>query len=173
MGLKHVALSLTALTGLMLAGCATGPAPADPDRSAPPVQDLNTPLRALPPQTLETGRCGLFLFGVAEPYPFIVFEDEAARRVKILHAGEIHDMGVAVHEGAFAPSVPFRRVYTHVATNRVFTLTGRVGSETGSGPRLNDVLLRVREPDGMETVRPLGGVYSCRQAPDPRALNRR
>ena len=147
------------LSAALLSGCASN----DGDVAA--IEQARTIAQrtdVLPAQTLPVGHCGLLLFGRVEPYPFIVFENETLRRAQVLYDQQVYELGVSPQQGSFAPGERFRRVYLHGDTHRVFTLTGAVGDETGSGPRLEEVLLRVRELDGTETVRPLGGVYSCR-----------
>ena len=151
---------LAGLCTLGLSACAT----TTPDRTALIEQARSAPQRAdtLPPQELAEGQCGLFLFGMGEGHPFVVFDNERAGRALILHDHVIHELGVTPQPGAFVTGERFRRVYLDQSSNLVFTLTGEVGEETGSGPRLENVLLRTRAVDGSETVRPLGGVYSCR-----------
>lgn len=143
----------------LLSACASN------DRNNPAIEQARMIAQgtdALPAQTLPVGHCGLFLFGRVEPYPFILFENETLRRAQVLYDQQVYELGVSPQQGSFSPGEQFRRVYLHADTNRVYTLTGAVGNETGSGPRLENVLLRVRDLDGTETVRPLGGVYSCR-----------
>ncbi len=154
---------IAGLCTLGLGACATT---TTPERAALIDQAMNPPERvtSLPPQELAVGQCGLFLFGMGEGHPFVVFENERAGRALILHDGAIHELGVTPQPGAFVQGETFRRVYLDQASNLVFTLTGEVGEETGSGPRLENTLLRARAIDGSETVRPLGGVYSCRTA---------
>lgn len=151
---------LIAGIGLAAAGCVSGPNTAPP--AAVAADEASALLDRLPPQSLAPGRCGLFLFAVAEPHAFLVFEDETGRRASILHDGQVHEMGVTAQDNSFAPGDRFRRVYLDQTSGRVFTLTGRVGEETGSGPRLEAALLRVRELDGLEVVTPVSGVRSCR-----------
>ena len=159
-GLSALALSACAATGLQ-----PGPAPA-------PAQSAPERVTSLPPQSLPDGSCGVFLFGVGERHPFVVFEDERARRALIVHDGTVHELEVAAQSGAFVMGQSFSRGYAGPTRDQTFTLTGEVAEETGSGPRLTNVLLRVRESDGSETVRPLGGVYSCRQGADRLAASR-
>ncbi|WP_440958051.1 hypothetical protein ACFELO_12265 [Oceanicaulis sp. LC35] len=151
---------LAGLCALGVSACATGA----PDRAPLIEQARSTPDRAdsLPPQELADGQCGIFLFGMGEGHPFVVFENERAGRALILHDGVIHELGATPQPGAFVLGESFRRVYLDQTASLVFTLTGEVGEATGSGPRLENVLLRARAMDGSETVRPLGGVYSCR-----------
>jgi hypothetical protein len=132
-------------------GASSSPAPAAP----------SGPVASLPPQTLAPGSCGLFLFERRAPRRFVVFEDLNARTVQIVHDGEVFMLGVTEQRGALVTGESFRRVYLDPRRNMTFTLTGRVGEETGSGPRLEDVLLIVQTLDGGRVVRPLGGVRSC------------
>jgi len=107
---------------------------------------------------------GLFLFGRGAPNRFVMFENQTSRAVKIVHDGRIHELGVTEQRGALVTGESFRRVYLDSAHNLTFTLPGEVGEETGSGPRLVNVLLTVRALDASRVVRPLGGVRSCREA---------
>lgn len=155
------------LRWLLVPACALGVsacATSTPERTRLIEQARNVSERvdSLPPQSLPDGQCGIFLFGRGETHPFVLFENDRAGRVLILHQGAIHELGVTPQPGAFVQGESFRRVYLDQPANLVFTLTGDVGEETGSGPRLENVLLRTRAIDGAETVRPLGGVYSCR-----------
>jgi hypothetical protein len=116
---------------------------------------------SLQPQTLQPGRCGIFLFERRAPNHFVLFEDQSARRAQIVHAGQIHELTVSAARGAFVDGDSFSRVYQDAAGGLSFTLMGDVGGETGSGPRLENVLLTAQTPDGGRVVRPLGGVRSC------------
>lgn len=163
------------LAGLCALGVsACGATTSSPERAQLIEQARHTPERAdtLPPQNLPDGQCGIFLFGMGDRHPFVLFENDRAGRALILHQGVIHELGVTPQPGAFVQGESFRRVYLDQPSNLVFTLTGEVGEETGSGPRLENVLLRARAINGSETVRPLGGVYSCRNSPDRAAPGR-
>ena len=149
----------TSVCALALAACANGAAVPPPPSDEP--ESAGAPAAGLPPQRLAEGACGLFLFERRPPNRFVVFEDLASRTVKIVHDGVIHELGVTEQTGALVAGQAFRRVYLAPERNMTFILTGEVGEETGSGPRLDDVLLTVRTLDGARTVRPLGGVRSC------------
>ncbi|WP_439636451.1 hypothetical protein [Oceanicaulis sp.] len=161
---------LAGLSALAVSACAA--TPLQPSSAPAPAQSTPERVTSLPPQSLQDGACGVFLFGVGERHPFVVFENERERRALIVHDGAVHELGVASQTGAFVMGQSFSRVYTTSASAQTFTLSGEVAEETGSGPRLTNVLLRVRESDGSETVRPLGGVYSCRQGADRLAASR-
>ena len=137
---------IAGLSALALSACAaTG---LQPGPAPAPAQSVPERVTSLPPQSLPDGSCGVFLFGA------------------------VHELEVAAQSGAFVMGQSFSRVYAGPTRDQTFTLTGEVAGETGSGPRLTNVLLRVRESDGSETVRPLGGVYSCRQGADRLAASR-
>jgi len=120
---------------------------------------------ALAAQTLAPGECGLFLFEVREANNFVLFESETRRLVRLIEDEQMVELGVAPQSaGQSAGMIPgdrFRRVYLDAARNITYTLTGRVGEETGSGQRLEAAVLRTRRLDGTEIVRPLGGVRRC------------
>lgn len=156
---------IIAVLALAAAGCASvslpGGSPAPQTASVQAQAAPDQPVASLPPQTLAPGGCGLFLFERRAPRRFVLFEDLSAGAVKIVHDGEIFELGAAEQRGALVTGESFRRVYLDPRRNMTFTLTGEVGDETGSGPRLEDVLLTVQTLDGARVVRPLGGVRSC------------
>lgn len=147
------------LCSLAAAACAGEPSPGSPSSTA--AVQTDRPVVSLPAQTLDETSCGLFLFERRPPNRFVLFEDLSARSVKIVHDGVLHELGVTEQRGALVTGERFRRVYLDPARNVTFTLTGEVGEETGSGPRLEGVLLTVQNLDGSRVVRPLGGVRSC------------
>ena len=156
--MRHI---LAGLCALGISACAsTGPAPS---ASMGPQSVASARADSLPPQELADGECGLFLFGMGEGHPFVVFENVTAGRALVVHEGVIHAPDISDQPGVFVPGERFMRAYSAPGASLAFTLTGRVGEETGSGPRLDEALLRIRSADGAETVRPLGGVYSCRR----------
>jgi|GEM_PF-1349638 hypothetical protein len=159
MTLKLIAAAL----GLMLAACAAGPQAVG--EQTPAVPDAPDMREALAAQTLAPGECGLFLFEVREPNNFVLFESETRRLVRLIEGEQMVELGVAPQSaGRSAGMVPgdrFQRVYLDAARNLTYTLTGRVGEETGSGQRLEAAVLRAQSLDGTQTVRPLGGVRRC------------
>lgn len=151
-----------ALLGLglfALAACESVPSPSLSEAEAADMPPARA--EALPAQRLASGQCALFLFERQPPRNFVVFEDEAAGSVQLVHDGVIETLNVSEQGGSLVPGVTFRRVYPDPDNERTFTLSGEVGDETGSGPRLENVLLEVLQSDGERTVRPLGGVRSC------------
>ncbi len=155
-------LALAALVGLIASACASDGAapqrnvaetaanPAAPDHVA-----------SLPAQQLAPGACGVFLFEARPPNHFAVFEDEAARIMKIVHAGQVYEIRFSDQPGAFLPGEDYRRAFEAREENLTFLLSGRVGENTAAGRRIEDVILTARQLDGTRTVRPLTGVRRC------------
>ncbi len=157
-------LIIAASLAATLAACSTpGMMPARVTAEADPqaAPAAPAPVADLPAQRLQPGQCASFLFGARQPFPFVVFEDETARVVKLVHGGEIYEIDFADQGGAFIEGQDFERVYAAPDDALVFTLSGRVGAETADGYRLEDVILAARQPDGTRTVRPLAGVRRC------------
>ncbi|MEQ8405027.1 MAG: hypothetical protein RKE49_08010 [Oceanicaulis sp.] len=150
---------LAAIFALSAAACASAESRLTPEAAAV----LSAPERrdALPAQTLVRGECGLFLFELRAPNSFVLFENETARRVKILDDGLVVELGVPPQASVMVPGERFRRVYLDQGSNTTYALTGRVGEATGDDQQLEDVILRARLLDGTETVTPLGGVRRC------------
>lgn len=157
-------IALAGLLALTAAACGSnGPAPQRDVAAAVENRTQSDYVTSLPAQTLAPGQCGVFLFETRAPNPFVVFEDEAARTVSIVHVGEIYEIRFTEQPGAFLPGEEFRRVYLARGENLTFQLEGVVGEDTASGRRIEDVILTARQLDGTRTVRPLAGVRRCRQ----------
>lgn len=160
------------LAGLVLAGCAAaGPAP----QASAPVGAAGQQagrIEALPPQSLPDGECGLFFWTSASPHRFILYENESRRVVKLVHDGEIIELGVVAQTVDMIEGDSFQRLYPAPARNLVFSVTGTIGERTGSGTRIERALLRVEQPSGAEIVQPVLGLRTCRTgspvAPSPR-----
>jgi hypothetical protein len=148
---------------LVATACASGgPAPERAVAEALQVEGSPSELITnLPAQSLAPGQCGVFLFETRQPNHFVVFEDEANRLVRLVHAGAVYEAAVTPQPGGFLPGDTFVRRYA-MEGGRVFTLEGRVGQDTPSGQRLVEVILTTVEPDGARIVRPVGGVRRCR-----------
>ncbi len=146
------------LAASCLASCATLPGETD---GAPVVSSPAGPVTALQPQELRPGQCAVFLFERRPPNRFVLFEDLDAGQAQIVHDGRVHRASVSGQRGAFVTGEAFSRAYVESAESLTFTLEGEVGEETGSGPRLENVLLSVIAADGQRIVRPLAGVRSC------------
>ncbi len=168
---------LTALiAAVLLAACAGGEAPETRPaaQSAAEVTPIFTegvrlpisagPVTTLPAQVLEPGSCGLFFWGVADPYPFIAFENEATRRAAIIHDQRAFVAPVAEQPVTFIQGDPFRRLYPLRGENIIATIEGEIGEDTAAGPAIERAVLRVRELDGTETVRPVVGLRGCRRS---------
>jgi hypothetical protein len=151
------------ILGLAAAACASGgPPPLSEVAANAAVERADAgSVTNLPARRLAPGQCGVFLFEARPPNPFVVFEDEAARRVHIVHDGDVYEMAATPQPGGFLTGDAFIRRYPAAAGGRIFSLEGRVGDDTPSGQRLVDVILTTVEPDGSRVVRPLGGVRRC------------
>lgn len=162
--------SVIVLAGLVLAGCATAvPAPQAPVRAA---SQEGGRIDALPPQNLPDGECGLFFWTSASPHRFIVYENESRRAVKLVHDGEIIELGVVAQTVDMIVGDSFERLYPAPSHNLVFSVTGTIGERTRSGTRIERALLRVEQPSGAEIVQPVLGLRTCRTGspvtPSPR-----
>ncbi|MCP2671958.1 hypothetical protein NHF40_13555 [Maricaulaceae bacterium EIL42A08] len=116
---------------------------------------------SLPAQRLDPGQCGLFLFGTRQPFDFVLFEDEAARQVTLVHGGSVYEIAITSRDAAFIAGDAFQRSYSTTDDGLRFTLDGTVGEQTSEGQQLNDVILTAHQLDGTRVVRPLAGVRRC------------
>ncbi len=134
-----------------------------PDGSRGQAATENPPasISSLPAQRLDPGQCGLFLFATRQPFDFVLFEDEAARQVTLVHGGSVYEIAITSRDAAFIAGDAFQRSYSSAADGLRFTLDGTVGEQTSEGQQLNDVILTAHQLDGTRVVRPLAGVRRC------------
>lgn len=119
-------------------------------------------IQSLPPQTLDTGECGLFFWTLSQPHQFVVFEHENQRRVQIVHNETLFTMTVVPQETDYIQGVEFERVYQDQESSLSFQISGVIGATSAAGPVIDRAILRVRQLNGTQTVTPLTGLRSCR-----------
>ncbi len=151
------------LMAALVVACETGPGAQEGGEldALARTPDAPAPITSLPAQRLEPGECGLFLFEVRPPSDFILFEDESTQTVQIVHDGELYRFAAGMQAEAFLPGETLSRSYSGPDSELSFTLEGRIGQDTPSGTRLQDMILTVHAGDGTRVVRPVAGVRRC------------
>lgn len=150
-------------TSLLVAGCASAPDPAS-DNS--PVDAMTSPtaevpVEGLPPQKLEAGQCGLFLWGMAAPRRFTFFTEASSGSALVLHKGTSHELVVTDTNGEV-----FGQFFTdtqYLSTDGTWSvnLSLTPGEILEGGQRIESGRLVTTGADGWETVLPVTGVRAC------------
>ena len=153
--MKSMILSLSIL---LLAGCAIVQPVDESLRDAE--TDARPPLTSLPPQTLDSDTCGLFIWTRQSPHQFILFEPEQGL-ASILYQGEVMAIRSVTTSNDWVPGQSVDQTYARELPDPVFNLTGQAGQDGSAGIALENGLLKTMFGDGTQTVMPVIGVYSC------------
>jgi hypothetical protein len=111
---------------------------------------LSLPLGELPPQKLAPGRCVTFLWTRTEPPMRIAMADEAARTLRVSHAGKPADL---------AATGPSSYASERIGIVLDLDITEREGMTEGA--IISQGALRVDEPGRDSVVVPVGGIRAC------------
>lgn len=136
------------ITSLILVACAsTPPAESNPEGS----ESLST--TSLPPQTLNAGECGLFIWSAGDVQNFIGFESEAG--VKLI----MDETRLSVNrQKAGAMDAP-KRIYESTS-DQAIVLTLFKDKEISEGQRFTGRLSSKTE-EGWDRVLPIIAILSC------------
>jgi hypothetical protein len=163
---------LTALTvglALLLQACAAGsPQPAPPQAAfdaeggETDPEALEAFVGALPPQRLEPGTCGRFLWAKSADPQLIYFEDEKEGEARMKLGERVVDLPRSRVTGAqaygFYETVALQGERTRVQVNTELSL--RAGLVDGALIRRGSVKLETM--DGWSYVVPVAGLIACR-----------
>jgi hypothetical protein len=154
--------ALFVLAAAALAACAGTPKenPAATAETRAAAID-SVPDTGLPPQRLEPGQCGLFLWSMSAPRKFVFFSEATSGAALVL----IDDVPVRVKMTSAGGDV-FGQFLTNsefqdAATGRIVQVMINPGEPLEGGQRVESGNLLVHNADGWETVLPVTGVRAC------------
>ena len=164
---RSIALSLSGLV-LMLAGCET--VPSD-DKTVPPTSasaavaaGLSGVREGLPPQELQVGECGLFLWTRREQPQFVFFSKSGEETAKFWTEGR----EIALDRTGLGGEI-FGQQLTEQdfsdAAGKTYELRMTPGDLLVSGQRVPEATITVMDAEGWKTLIPLAGVSACQPAP--------
>ena len=150
------------LSALALVAACAGTPDASPLEAGQPVSvTAAIPREGLPPQRLEPGQCGLFLWGMSAPRKFVFFSegtagdalilvnDEPTRLPMVAAGGDV--FGQFLTEMAFADTTNGRTIHVKIVP----------GEALEGGQRIEAGSLTFRDNEGWETILPITGVRAC------------
>jgi hypothetical protein len=146
------------LSGLVFLGaCAsTSPVPA----TAPP-SSVSEPVEySLPAQTLEPGKCGLFLWTRDEPRHFVLFFSAGDATAEAILDGQRHTLRVDSQDGDVFGQFLTRMAFSKPDGGAV-TLTLAPGEEIDGGRRVPLARMIYNNAEGWEIITPLTGLTAC------------
>ena len=147
---------------LLLAGCATKPAPAPAAATAaPPSAEAAVALGPLANASLPAGECGMILWTLDESRPAPVFRYIAGKSAEIAIAGRPIELTRIEGSGATGFGVFERQTFSGPEGLTV-KVESRFSLGFDGGSYLERGLVSVASPDGWKAVSPAAGIAGCR-----------
>ncbi|MBA3070120.1 MAG: hypothetical protein FP825_16750 [Hyphomonas sp.] len=150
------------VAALVLTACAGTPRTTTAETAQATAAAIDSvPAGGLPPQRLEPGQCGLFLWGMSAPRKFVFFSEATSGTALAL----LDDMPQKLRMTSAAGDV-FGQFLTDMefqdaATGRSVHILINPGEPLEGGQRVDTGNLLVRSADGWETILPVTGVRAC------------
>lgn len=146
------------LSGLVLLGaCASsGTKPASDTPAAVP----EVAVTELPAQTLEPGKCGLFLWTRDEPRHFVLFYPAGDATAEAIVDGRRQTLKVDSQDGDVFGEFLTQMAFSRPDGNPVM-LTLTPGEEIQGGRRVPLARMIYNNADGWEIITPLTGLTAC------------
>ncbi|MEL7041980.1 MAG: hypothetical protein AAGL90_10665 [Pseudomonadota bacterium] len=156
--------SLTnAFAGILLTACAATP-PA-PEPASVQVSELrpaldSLPAEGLPPQTLDAGECGLFLWSKSEEPKYIFFSKALSERALFAQDETPLEMYQTRASGDIFGQFNTRMEFAS-SDGRQLSLSMVPGDMMNGGQRLESGIITLTDREGWQTKLPVLGVWGC------------
>ena len=157
-------MSIVAVCGLLLSACANTPdqPPKSPTMPASTRDLFNAvPPRGLPPQRLDPGECGLFLWGQTPPNRFIFFSKAGSGAgIALIEESAVNVQLTAGRGPVFGE---FNTNSDYITTDRIWEVSIEVepGEMLEDGQRVESGRMLQTNPEGWQTILPVIGVRAC------------
>lgn len=177
-GKLHRSYSSAIFLAMVVAGCATPTAQQDqPEVDAAALAAVeevgyssptlsSVPLRGLPPQNLEPGDCGLFLWSQTGASKFIFFRRAGEGYARLLIGEENTPLIATDFSGDLFGQFFTKQEYDAQNSSLKVDLEFTAGEDLIDGARISSGRFRITDPDGWVTTIPVLGVRACRPTPE-------
>lgn len=119
------------------------------------------PAEGLPPQRLEAGQCGLFLWGMSAPRRFVFFTEGSSGDALVLLGETPSTLPMTSAGGDVFGQFLTRMSFEDPASKATVTVTIKPGEAIEGGQRVDSGNILLRDTAGWETVLPVTGVRAC------------
>jgi hypothetical protein len=155
-------LLMMAAAAVLFTACAgTGGSKSAAD-AAEAASAINTvPVEGLPPQRLEPGQCGLFLWGMSAPRRFVFFTEGTAGKALVLVNDAAVSMPMTTAGGEVFGQFLTLMKFEAAETGSSVTVTINPGVALEGGQRVDSGNILFKDAEGWETVLPITGVRAC------------
>lgn len=157
------------MTGLALAGCASGGNGAQATRESPASAAAGSPLTpatelvpqsGLGPQALERGECGLFLWSKTAPDRFIFFQKAQSGEALMKIGADTVLVSQTANRGEIFGQFMTEQAFAAPGGQQVW-LGFEPGESLDGGQRVASGQLKITSPEGWRTLVPVLGVRAC------------
>ena len=146
----------------------TTPTPAPPEAGPPELRPAysSVPQKGLPPQTLEPGDCGLFLWSKTDTTKFIFFRRAGDSTASVLIGETVTPLLAEDFSGDIFGQFFTEQTFTSQNSAHAISLRFEPGDELVDGARIDNGILRITDPEGWLTTIPVLGVRACQSEPE-------
>lgn len=150
-------------TSFLIASCTSTPkdSTARLSENALEATIAEVPAEGLPPQTLEAGECGLFLWVMAAPRRFTFFAEASSSEALMLHEGTPQKLIATETDGEVFGQFFTEIQYLSADGAWSVNVSLKPGEMLEGGQRVESGRLVTTGSDGWETVLPVTGVRAC------------
>ena len=160
----NMRLLTAGLVALGLAACAT----AQPQTGTAPVaasdQSLRQRLGVLPPQALEAGACGLFLWARDSRADLVFFTSDSDSQAHIAFDGRAMALPRTLADGEFLFGQYTRQQFAGDALNLSLAVQPDAQSRMIGGTVVRHGTLSIEDAKGWSIVMPVAGMIACKSA---------
>lgn len=157
------AIALAVLSALALASCSlAGRGERTPAARSQTVDAGDMQLETLPPQRMNSGQCGLFLWAQGSQQPafiFASFNEPAEARLR--PNGRERTLARTAVEGQSFSGVYENQTFTDGRLTVVVEVVFDPDRELRDGVVVDRGVIRLRDEAGWETILPIGGMAAC------------
>jgi len=119
------------------------------------------PAEGLPPQRLEAGQCGLFLWGMSAPRRFVFFTEGSSGDALVLLGETPTSIPMTSAGGDVFGQFLTRMNFEDPVSKAKVTVSIKPGEPLEGGQRVDSGNILFRDAAGWETVLPVTGVRAC------------
>jgi hypothetical protein len=151
---------VSVLRALAFAACLAAPIAAS---AQPAGQEVR--FEALPPQQLDPGVCGLFLWSRTERPALVLVARDNPAEAKVRVDGRTRDLRRAAFSGDPNSGHFQRQTFSDGRLTLDLEITFDASRPVRDGAIISGGVLRTRDEAGWETMQPVGGLVACKTQP--------
>ncbi|MEO0817238.1 MAG: hypothetical protein AAFX86_07995 [Pseudomonadota bacterium] len=149
---------------LLLAGCAT--TTSSGGQSSPTTATAASTQTELPPQQLELGECGLFLWSLSGDPTFVFFSKATEGSAKMFIGSNVEALSQTGAGGDIFGQFMTEMEWISAGTGHRIDLQIVPGENMIEGQRVSNGRIKLTDAEGWETIIPVRGARACMNAPD-------